>query len=639
MSREPQGFFGWEEQGTYDLGVKLEDRAAISHEIYYEQDLLNIRDQRLYVGEPIPGRRYIFLLIIMALGVTALLVRAFWMQGLNHEKYMALSERNRLRSSMILSSRGVIRDRSGMILADNIPTFDVTVTPVDLPIEQTAKRDILGRVARISGVAIADLEESLASSTSPERKMVLVRDVPYEMAVALKIAMTDIPAFGVQNGSKRRYPLSIETPSFSHVLGYVGRVSEKDLSTEKYAKRGSTDMVGKTGIESAYDENLYGQPGEQVTEVDAYGREKRTVKQEDPVAGDDVVLSLDAHLQQETEKALRRGLEAAKVSRGSAVVMDPRDGSILAAVSWPAYDNNIFSGRVSSTRYAALIQDENKPLLARAWAGTYPSGSTIKPVYAAAALAEGVITSRTSIFSSGGLRIGSSFFPDWKAGGHGATDVRRAIAWSVNTFFYTICGGTETFKGLGIVRMDDWLKRFGFGQRLGLDVPGEASGFVPTPEWKQDKRGERWYVGDTYNMAIGQGDLLVTPLQIAESTAIIANGGFRVSPHLAANSSTMGERVVPPDVVKIVQAGMRDTVVYGSGRALANMPFSIAGKTGTAQWRNDKPNHAWFTAYAPANDPQVVVTVLLEEGVEGSSTAIPVAREIFNAWNKSFRVK
>lgn len=640
MSHEANKIFGWQEKGAYDLGVKLEDASAISHEVYYEQDLLNIRDQRLYVGEPIPKKRYYVLLGALFVAVAILSGRAFWMQGLNHQKYAVLAERNRLRSSLLAPARGVIRDRDGVILADNVPTFDVTVTPVDLPTEQSERQDLLGGVARISGVAIADLEQDLASSTNPERKMVLVRDVPYDTAIALKIAIADSPAFDIQNGSKRRYPLSGEVPSLSHILGYVGRVSSQDRSDGKYSDRGPTDLVGRVGVEATYDSMLFGVPGERVDEVDSKGREKRTVKQEDAVAGQDLVLTLDMDLQRATETALRKGMEAAKVSRGSAIVMDPRNGSILATASLPTYDDNMFSGRVSSTRYAALINDENHPLLARAWAGLYPSGSTIKPVYAAAALAEGIITSRTSVLSNGGIRIGSTFFPDWKAGGHGITDVRKAIAWSVNTFFYTICGGTETFKGMGIEKMVSWLDKFGFGEKLGLDVPGEASGFVPDPEWKQQKKNERWYVGDTYNMSIGQGDLLVTPLQIARATAIVANGGFAVTPHFMSNTSThTGERIVAADVVKIVQAGMRDTVTLGSGRALSSMPFAIAGKTGTAQWRNDKPNHAWFTAYAPANDPQVVVTVLLEEGVEGSSTAVPVARDIFTAWAASFSGK
>ncbi len=628
--------FGWDDRGAYGLGVKFEDKAAVAHEVYYEDDLLNIRDQRLYLGPAIPRHRYYALMAAVALGSAALLARAFWMQGLQRETYAALAERNRLRSESVVPSRGIIRDRRGVVLAENVPTFDVTVTPVDLPADQSGRRDLLGRLARVTGMSIADFEQDLASSTAPERRMVLVRDVPYETAVALRIGLADAPAFEIKSGSKRLYPLSREMPSLSHVLGYVGRISADELADEFKGRR-PTDMVGKTGVEAFYENALYGEPGERVTEVDAQGREKRTVKQVAPVPGDELKLALDADLQRATENALKQGLDKAKVERGVAIAMDPRDGSVLAIASWPAYDNNIFSGRVSSTVYGALLKDENKPLLARAWAGVYPSGSTIKPVYAAAALAEGVITAHASVLSTGGIRIGSSFFPDWKAGGHGMTDVRKAIAWSVNTFFYTVCGGTDSFKGLGIERMVVWLQKFGLGRRLGLDMPGELPGFVPSPTWKMEKKGERWYVGDSYNVSIGQGDLLVTPLQIAETTAVIANGGFAVRPHLAMATTTLGERIVPQAAVKVVQAGMRDTVIYGSGRALADMPFAVAGKTGTAQWRNDKANHAWFTAYAPADNPQVVVTVLLEEGVEGSSTAVPVAREMFLAWDGIFR--
>ncbi len=324
--------------------------------------------------------------------------------------------------------------------------------------------------------------------------------------------------------------------------------------------------------------------------------------------------------------------------------MDPRDGSILALVSLPAYDDNLFSGTVSSTEYQKLVQDPDHPLLPRAWAGVYPSGSTVKPTIAVAALSEGIITPQTTVNSVGGLRIGSTFFPDWKAGGHGITNVRKAIALSVNTFFYYVGGGYESFIGLGVDRLTSWMRKFGLGRQSGIDVPGEASGFVPSKEWKEKTKGERWYTGDTYNLSIGQGDLLVTPVQVALWTAEVANGGWRVIPHfgwyegaqadgtLLATSTHVGDQIAAPDVMKTVELGMRDTVTYGSGRALVNFPVAVAGKTGTAQWRNDKPNHAWFTAYAPFDDPQIVVTVLLEEGGEGSSVAVPVAQKVLQAW-------
>jgi penicillin-binding protein 2 len=314
--------------------------------------------------------------------------------------------------------------------------------------------------------------------------------------------------------------------------------------------------------------------------------------------------------------------------------MDARDGSIRALVSLPAYDDNLFAGNVSTTAYKALLADEHRPLFPRVWAGQFPSGSTIKPLIAAAALAENVITPNTTVLSVGGIGVGPWFFPDWKAGGHGRVNVRSAIAWSVNTFFYTIGGGYGDFIGLGVDRLTAWMRNFGLGSASGVDLPGEAPGHVPSQEWKQETKGDRWYIGDTYNLSIGQGDLLVTPLQMARITAAIANGGDLVIPHVVMSSSTPDVPRLDADAATFatVRQGMRDTVVYGSGRALSVLPVASAGKTGTAQWNSEKPYHAWYIGYAPAEKPEVVVTVLLEEGGEGSSFAVPVAGDILRAW-------
>ena len=349
-------------------------------------------------------------------------------------------------------------------------------------------------------------------------------------------------------------------------------------------------------------------------------------------------MTIDLRLQEEAN-AHYVNVFAHLLSRGAIVAMDPRDGSVLALVSLPAYDDNAFSGTVSSTYYASLLENVDRPFVPRAWAGVYPSGSTIKPLIATAGLAERVISADTTVNSVGGIKIGNSFFPDWKPGGHGITNVRKAIALSVNTFFYYIGGGHEPFVGLGIDRLSSWMRKFGLGMRTGIDLPGESAGFVPSRQWKEKEKGERWYVGDTYNLSIGQGELLVTPLQIATVTAEIANGGKRITPHVIADgrlqmADSRRQIVSDPSAIRTVQLGMRDTVVYGSGRALASFPLKVAGKTGTAQWRNDKPNHAWFTAFAPFENPEIVVTVLVEEGGEGSAVALPVAREVLEAWRR-----
>ncbi|MBU1349079.1 penicillin-binding protein 2 [Patescibacteria group bacterium] len=636
--------FKWRSEGSYNLSVDISANETISHEVMYEDEVTHIKDRPLFLGVAIPTGRFRFLILASIGIVFLLLVRTFWMQVVEGESYQALAERNRLRVEVLPARRGIIRDRNGLILAENIPSFDVLAVERLLPTDHDARTDLLGKVGLSIGMRVDDIEHIFASSTDPDDAVVLKRDIPYARALAVKILASDAPGLEVSVGSKRWYPASGATMSLSHVLGYVSGITREELDVRREQGYRQSDLIGKTGVESSYESALRGVPGERTYEVDARHRVTAVTGEREPVDGEDVILTVNLPLQERVEVALRIGLERAKVSRGAAVVIDPRDGSILAVASLPSYDDNLFSGTVSSTRYAKLIEDPDIPLLPRAWAGVYPSGSTAKPVIAIAALAENVITQRTTVLSVGGLSIGPWFFPDWKAGGHGTVNVRSAIAWSVNTFFYHIGGGYEGFVGLGVDKLTAWMRVFGLGAKTGLDIPGESSGFVPSQAWKEQTKGERWFIGDTYNLSIGQGDLLVTPLQVASYTATVANGGYALIPHVGLMHGRPDEdltvmpamrsvdRIAPQDAVETVRLGMRDTVIYGSGRALANMPFAVAGKTGTAQWRSDKENHAWFTAFGPFDDPQVVVTVLLEEGVEGSTAAVPVARDILQAW-------
>jgi penicillin-binding protein 2 len=625
--------FPWTEQGT---GHHIERRnEAMSHEVLFEDDVTHVRERPLFLGKRLPPWRFVAALGAGGLLIAILLGRVFWMQVTQGASFQARAEANRLRHEVVPAKRGVIRDRNGVVLAQNTPAFDLQITPWLLPKEAQVEEQLFATIGKVLSRTPDELRAAVASSTDPFEPVVLERDLPYEQAIRLKIDARD-PSVQVVMGNKRQYPLSAETQSLSHILGYVGGISAEEL--ERMSSKGyrQIDTIGKTGIESTYEEILRGTQGERVYEVDARNQPTSLVDEREAVDGKDVQLSIDATLQAVAEKSLLQQMEKAKVHRGSVVAMDPRDGSIVVAVSLPAYNNNFFSGSVSSTYYQALLKNEDHPLLPRAWAGVFPSGSTIKPVIATAALAEGVITPQTTVVSTGGIHIGSVFFPDWKPGGHGVTNVRRAIAWSVNTFFYTIGGGYQNFIGLGVDKLTDWMRRFGLGSKTGLDVPGEASGFVPSREWKERTKGDRWYIGDTYNLSIGQGDLLVTPLQVARFTAMVANGGFPIRPHIGpAEISPATSTVAASSMISVVQAGMRDTVVYGSGRGLAAMPFPISGKTGTAQWRQDRANHAWFTSYAPSDHPELVVTVMLEEGVEGSATAVPVARDIWKAWGES----
>jgi penicillin-binding protein 2 len=635
MADEERSLFPLREQGI-GLEVDLDNRQSFAHEVLFEDRYQHGQGQPVFLGAALPRKRY-WLVLFVAIGLTgSLLGRAFWMQIAAPGIYQVRAEDNRLRHEIIPARRGVVRDREGKILVENVPAFDLRVIPWLMPRDPEERDGLLALAGRSVGLTLDEMLSAMASSSNPAESLTLKRDIPYDQALAIKIAVGDNPALHIATGNKRRYPDASAFRSLSHILGYVGPISAVELEGNKAAGYRQTDVIGKTGVEYSYESLLRGAAGERIYEVDAQNRVTALVGERAPLDGSDLTLTLDLEFQKKVEEILRLGMEKSKVKRGSAVVMNPRDGSLLAIASWPAYDANLFSGSVSSTYYASLLTDEDRPLLARAWSGVYPSGSTIKPVVAVAALMEKVVSANTSFNSVGGIRIGQTFFPDWRPGGHGSTNVRRAIAWSVNTFFYYVGGGYESFVGLGVDRLTKWMRIFGLGSETGLDLPGENSGFVPSKEWKEKTKGERWFVGDTYNLSIGQGDLLVTPLQVAAFTASVANGGFAVRPHLGRVSSTAperGERLADANVVNIVRQGMRDTVVYGSGQALQALPFEAAGKTGTAQWRRDRLNHAWFTSFAPYDNPEVVVTVLLEEGDEGSRTALPIAQEILLNWH------
>lgn len=627
--------------------VSSEEAGAIHHEVMYEEGATSIKDRPLYLGQAFTRRRFLIAYTIVAVILSGLVGRAFWMQQVQGEMYVGLAEANRLRTLPLWPKRGIIRDRAGVILADNTPRFQVTLTPRELAKGEQVSLD-LGQAARLLGVSIGDLR-AMANATGTARdEAVLVADsLPYDQAMSFAVALPKLPGFHLEIRPKRRYPLSENIPSLSHVLGYVGKISPDEYEARREQGYRRADEIGKIGIERTYEREIRGIVGEEVSEVDAFGRRKASIRNNPSTDGKEILLSLDSRLQKAAEEALKAQLERAEARRGAVVALDPRTGGILALVSWPGYDNNLFSGAVSSTVYRALADNPDHPLFPRAWAGTYPSGSTVKIVVSLAAVAERVVTPATKILSVGGVRIGPWFFPDWKPGGHGSTNVRSAIAWSVNTFFYYIGGGYESFVGLGSDRLSAWMRKFGLGEKTGLDLTAEASGFVPSKEWKQETKKEAWFLGDTYNLSIGQGDLLVTPLQVATYAAAIANGGTLVRPHVLESTldvntqqrigpsfTPRATRLAEPADVETVRWGMRDAVTYGSARALSILPFEAAGKTGTAQWNSNQKNHAWFTGFAPFTNPEIVIAVLLEEGGEGSGFAVPVARDVLQEWWK-----
>lgn len=584
----------------------------------------------------------VFLLIV---SLFILLGRAAWLQVIKGDYYSSMADGNRIRVERADPARGVIYDTMKRPLVHNIANFLLYFIPSDLPKNEVEKQNIIKQVSKIIGQKSEDINKILETiklnSAESFNPLFIADSVEYEKAMLLYLEADSMPGVFLSNRTRREYNLICQ--SLSHVLGYTGKISENELKTigKEYSP---IDYIGKMGIENFWEKELRGINGQKYLEVDALGKEKNIISYTKPQDGHNLVLSINQDAQKKLEEIITVYLAKAKLTRASAVVMNPNNGEIISLISLPSYDDNLFASGITVLDYKKLIDNPDNPLFNRSISGEFPSGSVIKPVLAAAALEEGVINENTSFLSNGGIRVGQWFFPDWKVGGHGMTNVRKAIAQSVNTFFYIIGGGYQDFVGLGAERIGNYEKLFGFGSELGIDLPGETSGFIPTKEWKEKTTGERWYIGNTYNISIGQGDTLVTPLQIAAMTAFFANGGTLYQPHLVRQILFSDDKLVKdvePKVIKnniikdynirIVREGMRQTVTDGSASSLQSVPVTVAGKTGTAQWSTKKDPHAWFIGFAPYDNPQVAITILVEEGVEGSRIAVPIAKE-FLTW-------
>ncbi|MDD4995477.1 MAG: penicillin-binding protein 2 [Patescibacteria group bacterium] len=618
------------------------DKFTIDHDIGAEASMSSSEENK-YIGVTISSKKIKFFAIAIIAVVFVLVVRSAYLQVGLGDYYSELAEGNRIRIKQIPSLRGVIYDRSGKMLVKNDSSFALAVTPLDLPRDKTAREQAIAGIVAEFGLNADEVSKTLEEFPWNYSQPVIVKtDLVYEEALVVYLKTGDFPGISVTTDTRRDYLAAQDVESFSHLIGYMGRINDKEyesLQAEDYLRG---DKIGKSGLEATHERELRGYYGKKKIEVDAFGIETKIISQEDRVDGNNLYLSIDYSLQKEVETILNSQLAAYGKSKGAVIIMDPRNGEILSLVSTPGYDNNLFAGGISTEDYQNLISDPDNPLFNRAVSGEYPSGSTFKLVVAAAGLEEGIISPATTVMSTGGLLIGKWFFPDWKAGGHGLTDVYKALADSVNTFFYYIGGGFEDFEGLGVKRLTEYAQKFGIGNPTGIDLPGEASGLLPSPEWKKKTKKEQWYIGDTYHYAIGQGDLLVTPLQVAVYTSIFANGGTLYQPHIVHQIEdvlthrlttvppvTINNQVANPENIQVVRAGMRYGVTEGSSRRLSTLPVSIAGKTGTAQWSTTRDPHAWFTGFAPYNNPEIVVTVLVEEGGEGSEVAVPIAYDIF----------
>lgn len=599
-----------------------------------------------YIGVSFRERKFFLLLFLFLIVFSGLIGRLGFLQMARGAGFYQAAEGNRARIVPIPADRGLLFDRTGRQLTKNVPNFSLAMMPQDLPHDPLARRDLVARLSALTTRPEEDLMGLIEEYGSYSLESIIIEEhLDYEAALAVQIAATDLPGIHIVRGSKRLYLSTTTTQSLSHIVGYEGKLTREELDRLFADGYLPSDLIGKSGVEKTYENYLRGIYGKKRIEVNALGREQTVLAEVPPTPGFHISLAIDIEIQETLETLLADTLRVSRKKRGAAVALDPNTGEVLALVSLPAFDNNLFSSGISEGDYAVIRDDPDSPLFHRAIGGAYPSGSTIKPAIAAAALAEGIITPASVFLSTGGLRIGEWFFPDWKPGGHGWTNVVASLAYSVNTFYYSIGGGYEALSGLGVQKITDHLRRFGFGALLGIDIPGEVGGFLPSESWKEAERGEVWYIGDTYNLSIGQGDLLVTPLQIAAMTAATANGGTLYRPHVVraiidpvsqaetpVQPTIIRSGVEPEEYLETVRAGMRACVTLGSCRRLADLPVAVAGKTGTAQWRNDRDTHGWFTSFAPMENPEIVVTILVEEGGEGSAIAAPIAKDFYAWW-------
>jgi len=612
---------------------------------WVEDSFLFSSKHKEIVGRTFDFSRLKLISFIIILFLFVIIAKVVWLQVVKGEYYYSVAEGNRIRIERIEAKRGVIYDRNYSPLVRNVANFLLYFIPIDLPKNESEKNKIIDRTSEILGDLTSDeIKQKLAKikngSLESYQPLFIADNIEYEKAMLLYLESEYMPGVVLSNKTRREY--NLYSLSLSHILGYTGKISGQEL--EEFGNEYlPIDYIGKTGIEYFWENELKGSSGKKQIEVDALGKEKKIISTEPGQDGHNLVLSLDIELQKELEEVIIAYLSRLKLDKAAAVIMDPNNGEVLAMVSFPSYNNNIFARGISEEEYNEIINHPDKPLFNRCISGEYPSGSIIKPVIAASALEEGIISEWTSFNSVGGIRIGEWFFPDWKAGGHGQTNVRKAIAQSVNTFFYYIGGGYEDFKGLGVDKIVNYAKLFGLGSQAGIDLAGEVSGFLPTKEWKEKTKGERWYIGDTYHLAIGQGDILVTPLQVANFTSVFANQGSLYRPHLirqilSGNDKVIGNiesnpirnNFIDSYNIEIVRQGMRQAVTSGSAAALNSLNVAVAGKTGTAQWSSKEKPHAWFTGFAPYEDPEIVITVLVEEGGEGSEVAVPIAREVLD---------
>lgn len=557
---------------------------------------------------------HLWLWLLGVLVLSALAVRLIWLQAVQTNYWADLASKNQFSEKPILAPRGEIVTRDGQIIATSQSRVSVWFDPVSVGANgfEAARAEIFKLLSFWPEV------KKLWPASAPEKIAPVLENLP-QPAASVILAQTILPAgLLVKEEMTRFYP---DDEIFSHVVGYVGPPSK---AQQKGGDILPYEKVGQSGLEAEYEKSLHGVRGTEFIQADAAGRHFEVRNVYFPKPGDKFNASLHYGLQKEIAAAMKN------ISKPAAVVMlDADTGEIYALYSRPTFSPNALVV-ADQKKISEALDPKKQPLLNRAVLGQYPSGSLFKIVTSLAGLVEKVITPATTILSTGGIKLGDHFFPDWKAGGHGITNLAKALAESVNSYFYVVGGGGLGLKGVGASVLADYARDFGFEQKTGVDLPSEAVGALPDPIKKKKQMGEYWYQGDTYNFAIGQGDLLVTPLQIARAYAVVASNGRLVTPHLNRDLIMSYETIDHSEYLPDILAGLKQNITAGSGRGLASVPLNLYGKTGTAQYAKNK-THAWFVSFIKDEKglPPLVLTVLVEGGGEGSAVALPVARDVW----------
>ena len=627
-----------------------------------------VRKQRPPGDDPSIGLRLALIVAVAVVLVSVLGFRLWFLQILSGDRYTALADNNRLRTVSIEAPRGVIYDRNGKVLVKNRAGLSVGILPMDVRNDDI----VLPRLATLLGVSEGDIRLRLAAAKNDMyRVVVLKEDVPQDTVVAfLKEHSLEFPGVRVEKTYQRDYGAADRPVRATHILGYVGEVSDQELAQEWATNLKAGDRVGKGGVEAQYDTYLRGTDGKTTVEVDATGRPKQQLQDVAPLPGKNLVLTVDSELQAAAEKAIREGIDNARkqgfkrAAAGAVVAINPTNGQLLAMTSFPDYDPSLWVGGMRQSDYDRLNSaGAHQPFVNRAIAGLYAPGSTFKPFIAATALNKGLIDGKRVFDDPGYFKVGGQTFFCWNKQGHGEVNLLEALMESCDVYFYNV--GQLLYEQNGPV-LQDGVRQFGFDEKTGIDLPGESKGQVPDKDWKKQAVAAYpnpvdriWKTGDEVNLAIGQGDMLATPLQLATAFAAIANadagkvdgdGNVQLNvlvPHVGMRITDAAGNIVhefETQTRKTVSLTAHDLGLLRTGlhyvtaekqgtayEAFKGFPVPVVGKTGTSQ-KAGASDYAWFMGYAPADDPKILVVALVEQGGHGSSVAAPVVRRVMEQY-------